>query len=169
MLIPRQTNRPKKANTSMCMEVNYKVSFAWSFPSPCFGRLCSHVAVVLAWLLHHFPSSKSLDCPLSSLWTILPIDIESSARSDGVRVMFHWTSVRWTFVFFISSSLCCFFHATHVIHPSSSRRCPLSGAFLLWPSLLTCSGRASVAATIHYCCLFYYAGEAKMFSVETWL
>ena len=26
------------------------------------------------------------------------------------------------------SSFCCFFHATHVIHPSSSRRCPLSGA-----------------------------------------
>jgi len=25
---------------------------AWSFPSPCFGRLCSHVAVALAWLLH---------------------------------------------------------------------------------------------------------------------
>ena len=28
------------------------VSLAWSFPSPCFGRLCSHVTVALAWLLH---------------------------------------------------------------------------------------------------------------------
>ena len=27
------------------------ISVAWSFPSPCFGRLCSHVAVTLAWLL----------------------------------------------------------------------------------------------------------------------
>jgi len=40
------------------------VSLAWSFPS-CFGQLCSHVVVALAWLLHHFPCSKSLDCPLS--------------------------------------------------------------------------------------------------------
>ena len=66
----------------------------------CFGRLCSHVAVALAWLLHHFPSSKSLDCPLSSLWTILPIDTKSPARSDDVRVMLNWASVRWAFVFF---------------------------------------------------------------------
>ena len=51
MLIPRQMNRPKRALTSMCMEVIY-VSLAWSFPSPCFGRLCSHVEVALAWLLH---------------------------------------------------------------------------------------------------------------------
>jgi len=81
------------------------VSLAWSFPSPCFGRLCSHVVVALAWLLHHFPSSKSLYCPLSSLWTILPIDIKSPARSDDVRIMLDLASVRWAFVFFISSSL----------------------------------------------------------------
>ena len=29
-----------------------QVSLAWSFPSPCFGRLCSHAAVARAWLLH---------------------------------------------------------------------------------------------------------------------
>ena len=28
------------------------VSLAWSFLSPCFGRLCLYVAVSLAWLLH---------------------------------------------------------------------------------------------------------------------
>ena len=28
------------------------MSLAWSFPSPCYSRLCSHVAVALAWLLH---------------------------------------------------------------------------------------------------------------------
>ena len=28
------------------------LSLAWSFPSPSFGRLCSHVAVALAWLPH---------------------------------------------------------------------------------------------------------------------
>ena len=61
-------------------------------------------AVTLAWLLHHFPASKSLDCPLSSLWTISPIDIKSPARSDDVHVMLDWASVRWAFVFFISSS-----------------------------------------------------------------
>jgi len=81
------------------------VSLAWSFPSPCFGWLCSHVAVALAWLLHHFPSSNSLDYPLSSLWTILPIDIKSPVRSDDVCVMLDWASVHWAFVFFISSSL----------------------------------------------------------------
>ena len=101
---PRLTNRPKRALTSVCMEVTYKYRFAWSFPS-CFGRLCSRVAVTLAWLLHHFPSLKSLDCPLPSFWTILPIDIKSPARSDDVRVMLDWASVRWAFVFFISSSL----------------------------------------------------------------
>jgi len=26
----------------------FKVSLAWSFPSPCFGRLCLHAAVALA-------------------------------------------------------------------------------------------------------------------------
>ena len=82
-----------------------EVALAWSFPSPCFGRLCSHVAVALAWLLHHLPSSKSLDYPLSSLWTILPIDIKSPAKSDDVCVMLDWASVRWAFVFFITSSL----------------------------------------------------------------
>jgi len=81
------------------------VLLPWSFPSPCFGRRCTHVAVALAWLLHHFPFSKSLDCPLSSLWTTLPIDIKSPARSNDVRVMLDLASVRWAFVFFISSSL----------------------------------------------------------------
>jgi len=84
------------------------------FLSPCFDRLCLHVAVALAWLLHHFPSSKSLDCPLSSLWTIFPIDIKNPARSDDVRVMLDWASVRWALaavrcalclVFFLLSSL----------------------------------------------------------------
>ena len=39
----------------MCIHVqrsHLKVSLAWSFPSPLIGRLCSHVAVALAWLLH---------------------------------------------------------------------------------------------------------------------
>ena len=31
------------------------MSFAWSFPSPCFGWLYSHVAVALAWLLQRTP------------------------------------------------------------------------------------------------------------------
>ena len=102
------------------MEVTYKYRFAWSFPSPCFGRLCSRVAVTLAWLLHHFPSLKSLDCPLPSLWTILPIDIKSPARSDDVRVMLDWASVRWAFVFFISSSLLFFLllYPCHARYPS---------------------------------------------------
>ena len=150
----------------MCVEVTFKchgsqflVSLAWSFPSPCFGPLCLHVAAAMgtirwgtrpptfsdsgniihhvphiflfrfrnllvshqvvhptfcnkialmaaapAWLLHHFPSSsldfKSLDCPLSSLRTILPIDIKSPARSEDVRVMHDLSSCH---------SSCCFF------------------------------------------------------------
>ena len=40
-----------------------------------------------------------------SLRTILPIDIKSPARSDDARVMLDWASVRWAFVFCISSSL----------------------------------------------------------------
>jgi len=60
MLTPRQTNRPKRAVTSMFMKVTY-VSLVWSFPSPCFGWLCSHVAVVLAWLLHYPHRCIALD------------------------------------------------------------------------------------------------------------
>jgi len=41
----------KESSYFMCMEVTYKCRLLWSFPS-CFGRLCSHVAVVLPWLLH---------------------------------------------------------------------------------------------------------------------
>ena len=95
------------------------VSLAWSFSSPCFGRLCSHVVVALAWLLHRFPSSKSLYCPLSTLWTILPNDIKSPARSVDVRVMLDWASVRWAFVFFISSSLSLLFVAFSMQRTSS--------------------------------------------------
>ena len=51
MLTPHQTNRPKRALTSMCMEVTYKCRLLGFSPS-CFGRLCSHVAAALAWLLH---------------------------------------------------------------------------------------------------------------------
>ena len=89
------------------MEVTYKCRLLGLSLFPCFGRFCLHVAVALAWLLHQFPSSKSLDCPLSSLRTILPTDIKSPARSDDVRVMLDLSSVRWA-SFFISS-FCCFF------------------------------------------------------------
>jgi len=40
-------------------------------------------------------------------------------------------------------SFCCLFHVTHVIHPSSSRRCPLSGATELCATRL-CSHTFSV-------------------------
>ena len=50
---PRQTNRPKRALTSVCMELTYKCRLLGLFPSTCFGRLCSHVAVALALLLQH--------------------------------------------------------------------------------------------------------------------
>ena len=53
MLTPRKTNRPKRALTSMCMEVTYMCRLLGLFLSPCFGRLCLHVAVAPAWLLQN--------------------------------------------------------------------------------------------------------------------
>ena len=50
MLNPCQTNWTKRALKRRLLGVSL---------SPCFGRLCLHVAVALAWLLRHFPSSKS--------------------------------------------------------------------------------------------------------------
>jgi len=44
---------------------------------------------------------------------------------------------------YLFSSFCCFYHAIHVIHPSSSRRCPLSGAIQAYPTRL-CSHTFSV-------------------------
>ena len=85
----------KFSNSCTCMFL----STHWIYkPSsrPGFWSMCDPVV---------FPSAKPLDCPLSSLWTTLPIDIKSPARSDDVRVMLDWASVRWVFVFFISSSL----------------------------------------------------------------
>ena len=43
-----QTNRPKSALTSMCMEVTYMCRLLGLLLSPCFGRLRLHVAVALA-------------------------------------------------------------------------------------------------------------------------
>ena len=42
-----------------------QVSLAWSFPSPCFGRLCSHVA----WLLHEASPRKIFPSPGKMRWT----------------------------------------------------------------------------------------------------
>jgi len=51
--------------------------------------------ILFSWIF------TELDCPLSSLWTILQIDIKSPAKSDG---MLDWASVRWAFVFIIIAS-----------------------------------------------------------------
>jgi len=55
-VIPCQANRPKRAPTSMCMEISYKCRFAWSFPS-CFGHLCSSLSCITflprsLWIAH---------------------------------------------------------------------------------------------------------------------
>jgi len=50
----RQTNRPKRALTSMCMEITYMCRLLGLFLSPCFVWLCFHVAVMLAWLPHKY-------------------------------------------------------------------------------------------------------------------
>jgi len=43
-----QTFRPRKALTSICMEVTLKCCLLGLSRSPCFGRSCLHVAVALA-------------------------------------------------------------------------------------------------------------------------
>ena len=62
LLVPsaRQTNWPNRALTSMCMEVTYVCRLLGLFLSPCFGRFCSHVAVVLA--SEPLPESFQLGC-----------------------------------------------------------------------------------------------------------
>jgi len=153
---------------------------------------------------------------LPALFSLNYLSCQLISRACHASLGFGTLNLCLVYLFF--SSFCCFFHATHVIHPSSSRRCPLSGAieacaarlcmevtykcrllglsllalavlepregwivtsqmqfrarrigqrefllpcawkslisvvclvfpFLLWPSLLTCSGRASVTAT----------------------
>jgi len=61
--------------------------------SPCFGQLCLHVAVALAWLLHHFPSSKFW-ISHSHLFE-LSCQLISRVQPGDVRVMLDWTSVHW--------------------------------------------------------------------------
>ena len=125
MLTLRQTNRPKIALTSMCMELTYKCHLLGL--SLLLARLCSHVVAALAGLLRHFPSSKSLDCPLFSFRTISCQLI--SRFQPGPMTCVSCLVCPWyvePFFFFISS-FCCFFHAMHIIRPSASRRCPLSG------------------------------------------
>jgi len=102
------------------------VSLAWSFPS-CFGRLCSNVAVALAWLQHHFPSSKSFDCPLSSNYLANWYQESSQVQWLACHAWLGFGTLSICLLSLFTSS-CCFFRATHVIHPCSSRRCPLSGA-----------------------------------------
>jgi len=115
---PRQTNRPKRALTSMCMEVT--LSVACLVPSPCFGRLCSYVAVVLAWLLHHFPSSKSLNC--HSLLFERSCQLISWVQPGPMKCVSCLIGLRYveplsSFSLHLFSSFCCIFHATHAIRP----------------------------------------------------
>ena len=69
MLTPRQTNRPKRALTSICMEVTYKCRLLGLSLLLALADFCSHVAVVLAWLLH-WTSAIYVNCP----WGKLPTD-----------------------------------------------------------------------------------------------
>jgi len=60
---------------------------------------------------------------------MLPIDIKS--QPDPMTcvscLIVVWFVEPLSSVSFHLFSCCCFSHATHIIHPSSSRRCPLSG------------------------------------------
>jgi len=97
---------------------------------PTFYNKIALMAAAPAWLLHYFPSSKSLDCPLSLNYLANWYQESSQFRGRACHAWFVFLSL-----FFLL-----LFHTTHVIHPSSSRfdppgwffwvfrRCPLSGA-----------------------------------------
>ena len=114
------------------------MSLAWSFPSPCFGLLCLHAAVALAWLLQYIiflPQSLwighsllfELSCKLT--WrlhqpgpmTCVPCLIWLRYVEPWLRCIEPLSSFSLFFLLL--------FHATHVIHPSSSRFNPPGWGF----------------------------------------
>jgi len=52
----------------------------------------------------------------------------NQVRWRSCRASLGFGTLNLCLLYLFFSSFCCFFHATHVIHASSSRRCPLSGA-----------------------------------------
>ena len=130
---PHQTNRPKRAHTSMCMEVT------------CKCRLLGLSLLALADFAH-MKRSCCCDCYITflpqSFWIAHSLLFElswqliSRVQPDamtcvscliGLRYVEPFSSVS-LHLFSPSLLFVVFFRATHVIHPSSSRRCPLSGA-----------------------------------------
>ena len=103
MLTPRQTNRPKRALTSMCMEVTcvaclvFPLSLLWPTLLTCSSR-ASVTSISLSFLeVYGLPTLFELSCHLISRVQLGP--------------MIDWASVIWAFVFFISSSLSLLFVA----------------------------------------------------------
>ena len=128
MLIPRQTNRLKRALTCICMAVTYKCRLLGLSPLILWPTLltCSVTATSLSFLeVFGLPTLFELSCQLIS--KVQPGPMTCVSCLIGLRYVEPLSSfISYPFVFFISS-LRCFFHAMHVIHPCSSRRCPLSG------------------------------------------
>jgi len=95
------------------------LSIAWSFPSLCFGRDCYITFLPRSlWIAH------SLRLSFQLISRVQPGLMTCVSCLIGLRYVEPLSSVS----LHLFSSSCCFFHAMHVIHPSSSRRCPLSGA-----------------------------------------
>jgi len=128
MLTPHQTNRPKIALTSMCMEVTYKC------------RLLG-LSLFMLW-----PTLLTCSCRANVTATSLSIlEVFELPTFFSLNYLANWyqesSQVQWRechawlgfgtlslCLLYLFSSFFCFSHATHVIYSSSSRKCPLSGA-----------------------------------------
>jgi len=99
----------------------FPFSLLWPTLLTCSSR-ASVTATSLSFLeVFGLPTLFELSCQLISRVQLGPMTCVSCLI--GLQYVEPLSSVS----FHLFSSSRCFFHATHVIHPGSSRRCPLSG------------------------------------------
>jgi len=131
MLTPRQTNRPKRELLLPCAWKSlisvaclvFPFSLLWPTLLTCSG--CTSVTATSLFFLEVFglPAALLFELSCQLISRVQPGPMTCVSCLSGLRYV-----EPFCLLYLFISSFCCFFHATHIIHPSSSRRCPLSGA-----------------------------------------